>query len=208
MWPKNWLFEVLPLGNLLLVESTAHSSSLTAKKGAYNVRWFVQGKKFWGILLGFHFLEIVCHASYNFHAAMQCKPTILLQLQSVLTLSTVWHCLARTGYVFCGTLLLEQVFQNSECHKNHSESFKHSRKIYGHVPRPHLIIRFEPAYQTLPTAMHACSTPISEKKKKKKKKKKRGGEGGGGGWEESGCASLYSLLRFSVLALMHLLSLE
>ena len=38
MWPKNWLFEVLPLGNLLLVESTAHSSSLTAKKGAYNVR--------------------------------------------------------------------------------------------------------------------------------------------------------------------------
>ena len=34
MWPKNWLFEVLPLGNLLLVQSTARSSSLTTKKGA------------------------------------------------------------------------------------------------------------------------------------------------------------------------------
>ena len=33
MWPKNWLFEVLLLENLSLVQSTARSSSLTAKKG-------------------------------------------------------------------------------------------------------------------------------------------------------------------------------
>ena len=32
MWPRNWLFEVLPLRDLLLVESNARSSSLTAKK--------------------------------------------------------------------------------------------------------------------------------------------------------------------------------
>ena len=35
---KNWLFEVLPLGNLTLVQSTARSSNLTAKKGAYYAR--------------------------------------------------------------------------------------------------------------------------------------------------------------------------
>ena len=51
MWQKNWLFEVLPLENLSLVQSTACSSSLTAKKGAYYARQFVQGKKFEGILL-------------------------------------------------------------------------------------------------------------------------------------------------------------
>ena len=48
---KTWLFEVLQLENLSLVQSTAHSSSLTAKKEAYYARWFVQGKKFRGILL-------------------------------------------------------------------------------------------------------------------------------------------------------------
>ena len=51
MWPKNWLFEVLPLENLSLVQSTARSSSLTAKNGAYYARRFVQGNKFKGILL-------------------------------------------------------------------------------------------------------------------------------------------------------------
>ena len=35
---KNWLFEVLPLGKLPLVQSTACSSSFTAKKGAYYAR--------------------------------------------------------------------------------------------------------------------------------------------------------------------------
>ena len=35
--PKNWLFEVLPLENLLGV-STALSVSLTTKKGAYYTR--------------------------------------------------------------------------------------------------------------------------------------------------------------------------
>ena len=41
MWPKNWLFEfeVLPLKNLSLHGvSTACSSSLTTKKGAYYAR--------------------------------------------------------------------------------------------------------------------------------------------------------------------------
>ena len=32
MWQKNWLFEVLPLENLSLMQYTAHLSSLTAKK--------------------------------------------------------------------------------------------------------------------------------------------------------------------------------
>ena len=32
MWSKNWLFEVLLLENLPLVQSTAHLLSLTAKK--------------------------------------------------------------------------------------------------------------------------------------------------------------------------------
>ena len=39
MWPKTWLFEVLLLGNLLLVWSTACLSSLTAKKSLRH-RWF------------------------------------------------------------------------------------------------------------------------------------------------------------------------
>ena len=51
MWPKNWLLEVLPLENLSLVQSTARSSNLTTKKGAYYTRRFIQGKKFVGILL-------------------------------------------------------------------------------------------------------------------------------------------------------------
>ena len=51
LWPKNWLFEVLPLENLSFVQSTAHSLSLTVKKGAYYARRFVQGKNFGGILL-------------------------------------------------------------------------------------------------------------------------------------------------------------
>ena len=51
MWPKNGLFEVLPLENRLLVQYTARSSSLTANKGDYFTRQFVQGKKFGGILL-------------------------------------------------------------------------------------------------------------------------------------------------------------
>ena len=38
MWPKNWLFEVLPLENLLLVQTTACLSSLTAEKEAYCAR--------------------------------------------------------------------------------------------------------------------------------------------------------------------------
>ena len=51
LWPKNWLFEVLPLENLSFVQSTAHSLSLTVKKGVYYARRFVQGKNFGGILL-------------------------------------------------------------------------------------------------------------------------------------------------------------
>ena len=35
---QNWLFEVLLLGNLSLVQSTARSSCLTTKKGAYYPR--------------------------------------------------------------------------------------------------------------------------------------------------------------------------
>ena len=35
MWQKNWLFEVLPLENLSLVQHTARLLSLTATKGAY-----------------------------------------------------------------------------------------------------------------------------------------------------------------------------
>ena len=46
------------------------------------------------------------HASYNLHAAIQCRPTISLQVQSVLMLSTVWQCLVCTGYVFCETLVV------------------------------------------------------------------------------------------------------
>ena len=38
MWPKNWLFEVLPLENLSMVQSTARSLNLTTKKGAYYAR--------------------------------------------------------------------------------------------------------------------------------------------------------------------------
>ena len=49
--PKNWLFEVLSPENLLLVQFTGRSLSLTAKKGAYYTRSFIQGKKFRGILL-------------------------------------------------------------------------------------------------------------------------------------------------------------
>ena len=37
-WLKNGLFEVLLLENLLLVQSTAHLSSLITKKGAYYAR--------------------------------------------------------------------------------------------------------------------------------------------------------------------------
>ena len=47
----NRLFGVLPPENLPLVQSTARSSSLTTKKGAYYARRFVLGKKFGTILL-------------------------------------------------------------------------------------------------------------------------------------------------------------
>ena len=48
---KDCLFEVLPLEILPLVKPTAHSSSLTTKKDAYNARQFILGKKFGTILL-------------------------------------------------------------------------------------------------------------------------------------------------------------
>ena len=38
MWPKNWLFEVLPLKNLSLVQTAACLLSLTAEKEAYYAR--------------------------------------------------------------------------------------------------------------------------------------------------------------------------
>ena len=104
MWTKNRLFGVSPPENLLLVQSTACSLSLMAKKGAYYAWRFVLGKKFGTILItgrkkgpgklyygNTRLVYMQC--SYTMLIRMQntniqpqlCRPTISLQVQSVLT---------------------------------------------------------------------------------------------------------------------------
>ena len=47
MWPKNWLFEVLLLENLLLVQSSARSLSLTTKKRSSLHQVICSEKEIW-----------------------------------------------------------------------------------------------------------------------------------------------------------------
>ena len=88
---------------------TARSSSLTTKKGAYYTRWFVQRKKFRGIPLTGRewFLGNFITVSHTLSTCNAASYAMLLQLHvqthSIATGSLYWQCLARTGYVFCGT---------------------------------------------------------------------------------------------------------
>ena len=105
MWPKNWLFEVLPLENFSLMQSTTCSSSLTAKKeltmmsNSFRERYSINGtgKEFpENCIMVSHSLSTCNAASYAMLLQLQCRP-----IQYCYRYILYRQCLAYTGYVFC-----------------------------------------------------------------------------------------------------------
>ena len=90
----------------LLIEFNCH-------KGAYYARWFVQGRKFGGILLtgwekipGKLYYGIATPRVLAIQLAMQCYCNLSADIHYCYRYSLCWQCFTRTGYVFCGTLVV------------------------------------------------------------------------------------------------------